>query len=127
MDENHKNLFCDQQSITMNYSQSHYYNSFSVTTNESSDFSTEISAVQLTTQHQDHSATSHGNMMNTSRNFATFNLANQVETHNMRHILPSYLKFYHFYINFYLVICKIILKEESSDDDHDHYNHEFFY
>src|SRR6266536_2310137 len=44
-------------------------------------------------------------------------------------IIISYLRFYHLSPNddnFYLVTCKIISQENSSDD-HDHYNHEFFY
>ncbi|RIA91552.1 hypothetical protein C1645_821865 [Glomus cerebriforme] len=43
----------------------------------------------------------------------------------------SYLKFYHLSPNdnnFYYVTCKIILQEDvGSFDDHDHYNHGFFY
>ncbi|CAB4446851.1 unnamed protein product [Rhizophagus irregularis] len=89
---------------------------------ESFDFST---AIQQTTPSQESSITSHGNMTgmsNTSCNFTTFDVA--------AHILQvlNYLKFYYFSpndVNFYLVICKIILQD--SFNDHNHYDHEFFY
>ncbi|PKK70541.1 hypothetical protein RhiirC2_779561 [Rhizophagus irregularis] len=93
-----------------------------IETGESFDFST---AIQQTTPSQESSITSHGNMTgmsNTSCNFTTFDVA--------AHILQvlNYLKFYYFSqndVNFYLVICKIILQD--SFNDHNHYDHEFFY
>ncbi|GBC43334.2 hypothetical protein GLOIN_2v1868476 [Rhizophagus irregularis DAOM 181602=DAOM 197198] len=99
-----------------NLQQSLIYNNTSIETGESFDFSTTI---QQTTQSQESSITSHGNVID-------------VAAHTMQHqqILQvlNYLKFYYFSpndVNFYLVICKIILQD--SFNDHNHYDHEFFY
>ncbi|EXX61825.1 uncharacterized protein OCT59_028177 [Rhizophagus irregularis] len=107
-----------------NLQQSFIYNNNGIETGESFDFST---AIQQTTQSQESLMTSHGNMTdmsNTSCNFATFDIA----THTMQQRVLNYLKFYYFLpndVNFYLVICKIILQD--SFNDHNHYDHEFFY
>ncbi|CAB4405468.1 unnamed protein product [Rhizophagus irregularis] len=107
-----------------NLQQSFIYNNNGIETGESFDFST---AIQQTTQSQESIITSHGNMTdmsNTSCNFATFDIA----THTMQQQVLNYLKFYYFSpndVNFYLVICKIILQD--SFNDHNHYDHEFFY
>ncbi|CAG8711882.1 uncharacterized protein OCT59_028168 [Rhizophagus irregularis] len=112
-----------------NLQQSFIYNNSGIETDESFDFST---AIQQTTQSQESSITSHRNMTgmsNTSYNFATFDVA--AHTMQYQQILPSlnYLKFYYFLpsdVNFYLVICKIIL-QDSFNDHSNHYDHEFFY
>ncbi|CAG8633566.1 uncharacterized protein OCT59_028164 [Rhizophagus irregularis] len=103
-----------------NLRQSFIYNN-SIETDESFDFST---AIQQTTQSQESSITSHGNMTDISCNFTTFDIA----THTMQQQVLNYLKFYYFSpndVNFYLVICKIILQDTFND--HNHYDHEFFY
>ncbi|RIA81501.1 hypothetical protein C1645_836897 [Glomus cerebriforme] len=110
MDEN---LFYDQQSFTMNYSQpvsTHFYNSSNMTTSESLDFSTAVKQ-PVTELLQD----------------VTVDAAYQVATHIIQHQHISYLKFYHFLPNdknFYYITCKMILQDS---EDHGHYNHGFFF
>src|ERR1700722_7853755 len=110
----------------MNYSQlisTYSYNPFNMTTSESFDSSTEVTAVQPITQHQ---KSSQGNMMDmsgTSCDFATFDIA-------MQYQIISYLKFYYLSSNdnnFYYVTCKIILQEDSATFDDHNYNHGFFF
>ncbi|RIA81496.1 hypothetical protein C1645_864602 [Glomus cerebriforme] len=111
----------DQPPFTMNDSQPDSFNSSNMTS-ESFDSPTDMSTIQSITQHQE---SSQGNMINTSDTSCDFSIFDQVET--QQHQILRYLKFYHFSPddnNFYYVTCKIILKDA---DDHDHYNHGFFF
>ncbi|GBB86628.1 hypothetical protein RclHR1_01300013 [Rhizophagus clarus] len=107
MNENSQRSFTYNSSDTMETSRLH-------------DFSTEIAAVQQTTQRQVSSILPH----DTSYNFtSTFDVATHITQHQP---VLDYLKFFHLSLGyFYLVICKIILQDSSND--HDHYDHEFFY
>ncbi|CAB4405461.1 unnamed protein product [Rhizophagus irregularis] len=111
-----------------NLQQSFIYNNSGIETDESFDFST---AIQQTTPSQESSITSHGNMTgmsNTSCNFTTFDVAAHTMQYQQILQVLNYLKFYYFSqndVNFYLVICKIILQD--SFNDHNQYDHEFFY
>ncbi|CAB4405457.1 unnamed protein product [Rhizophagus irregularis] len=99
-----------------NLQQSLIYNNSGIESGESFDFSTTI---QQTTQSQESSITSYGNMIDVA--------AHTMQYQQILQVL-NYLKFYYFSpndVNFYLVICKIILQD--SFNDHNHYDHEFFY
>jgi hypothetical protein len=118
MNNTDKNLCYDKQPFIMNYSQpvsTHSYNSFNMTT---IDFPTEIAVVP---QHQESS--------DSSRNFAIYNVTNQIAMQPQQTLpILSYLKFYHFYVNFfYLVTCKIVYQEDYFFEDNVRYSHEFFY
>ncbi|RIA98859.1 hypothetical protein C1645_812164 [Glomus cerebriforme] len=108
-----KNLFYDQQLFTLNSSQpvsTHSYNSFN--TNESQNFSTDVTGDMT-------------DISDTSYDFTTFNTTEH--TLQNQQILQT-MTFYHFSSvdnNFYYVTCKIVLCDDF--DDHDHYNHKFFF